>query len=190
MEKKDELRSIIEGCIRNERKPQEQLFKLYYGKLFYLALRYTSDEDTAQEILQDGFIKIFEKLNTFDFKGSFEGWIRKIIANTAIDSIRKSKKLPMLMEDDAGFREETEDLMEAEELNDLKKLKAETAMKAINMLSPAYRTVFNLYVMEDYTHKEIADLLGISEGTSKSNLAKAKANLQKILKEMFIKIES
>lgn len=189
MEKTEELRRIIEGCIRNERKAQEQLFKLYYGKLFYIALRYTSDEDTAQEILQDGFIKIFDKLETFDFKGSFDGWMKRIIANTAIDNIRKSKKLPVLLEDNAQFKEELENPIELEELEELKKLKGDIVLKAINALSPAYRAVFNLYVMEEYTHKEIGEILGISEGTSKSNFAKAKANLQKILKELFINID-
>ncbi len=91
MEKLESLKIIIEGCVRNERKAQEQLFKLFYGKMLSVCLRYTVDHDSAQEILQDGFIKVFEKLDSFDFKGSFEGWVRRIIANTAIDAIRKSK---------------------------------------------------------------------------------------------------
>jgi RNA polymerase sigma-70 factor (ECF subfamily) len=187
VEKQEELRSIIEGCMRNERKNQEKLFKLFYGKMLGVCLRYTSDHDTAQEILQDGFIKVFEKLNTFDFKGSFEGWLRRIIANTAIDSIRKSKKMLFIDQDDAVFQSETVNPMEEQEIENTKVLQAEVALQAIQLLSPAYRTVFNLYVIEDYSHKEIAEMLGVSEGTSKSNLAKAKQNLQKIIETKFVK---
>ena len=90
--KKVELELIIKGCIQNERKAQEKLFAMFYGKMLSVCLRYTIDHDSAQEILQNGFIKVFEKIESFDFKGSFEGWLRRIIANTAIDSIRKNKK--------------------------------------------------------------------------------------------------
>lgn len=152
-------------------------------------MRYTTDRDSAEEVLQKGFIKVFDKLDVFDFKGSFEGWMRRIMANTAIDAIRKAKKNPLLSDDDERFTHESEDYMvEAEELN-LIEVKAEIALKAISQLSPAYRSVFNLYVIEEYTHKEIAEILGISEGTSKSNLSKAKLNLQRILKEKFMNIE-
>lgn len=152
-------------------------------------MRYSKDRDSAEEILQEGFIKIFDKLNAFDYKGSFEGWMRRIMANTAIDSIRKSKKDPLLTDNDEDFKLGAVDpMIESEEL-DLTDLKASIALEAINQLSPAYRAVFNLYVMEEYTHKEIAEILGISEGTSKSNLAKAKFNLQKVLRERFMNIE-
>jgi len=189
VEKEEELRIIIEGCIRNDRKAQEKLFKLFYGKMFSVCMRYTVDHDSAQEILQDGFIKIFEKLGTFDFKGSFEGWIRRIIANTAIDSIRKSKKLPFLSENGAEFVTETVNPMEDSELEGFKEMKAEIALQAVQQLSPAYRSVFNLYVLEEYTHKEIGEILGISEGTSKSNLAKAKQNLQRIIETKLVKFD-
>ena len=152
-------------------------------------MRYKSDRDSAEEILQEGFIKIFDKLDAFDYKGSFEGWMRRIMANTAIDSIRKSKKDPTLTDNDEDFKLGSENPMVIQEELDLIELKADVALEAIESLSPAYRSVFNLYVMEDYSHKEIAEILGISEGTSKSNLSKAKANLQKILKEKFMNIE-
>lgn len=189
VEKEVELRMIIEGCIRNERKAQEQLFKLFYGKMLAVCLRYTIDHDSAQEILQDGFIKVFEKLGTFDFKGSFEGWIRRIIANTAIDAIRRNKKLPFLSENGSEFITQTENPMEELEIQGFRDLKAEVAMNAIQQLSPAYRSVFNLYVLEEYTHKEIGEILGISEGTSKSNLAKAKQNLQRIIETKLVKFD-
>ena len=137
-------------------------------------MRYNSDRDSAQEVLQEGFIKVFEKLGAFDYKGSFEGWIRRIIANTAIDAIRKSKKNPYLTDNDNDFKLGASDPMVEKEELEFMDLKAEVAMEAIQKLSPAYRTVFNLFVLEDYSHKEIGELLGISEGTSKSNLSKAK----------------
>jgi RNA polymerase sigma-70 factor (ECF subfamily) len=189
VENKDKLKKIIEGCLRNDRRSQEELFKLFYGKMLPVCMRYMPDRDTAQEVLQEGFIKVFEKLGAFDFKGSFEGWIRRIIANTAIDAIRKSKKDPYLTDNDNDFKLGASDPMVEREEVEFTDLKAEIAMEAIQKLSPAYRTVFNLFVLEDYSHKEIAELLGISEGTSKSNLAKAKMNLQKIVSKKFMNIE-
>lgn len=189
MENKEQLKVIIAGCLKNKRRSQEKLFQLYYGKMLGVCMRYSRDRDSAEEVLQEGFIKIFEKLDRFDYKGSFEGWMRRIMANTAIDSIRKSKKDPMLTDKDEDFKLGAEDAMVLKEESDFVGLKAEIALEAIGSLSPAYKAVFNLYVIEDYTHKEIAEILGISEGTSKSNLSKAKLNLQKVLKEKFMKIE-
>lgn len=189
MENKEQLKVIIEGCLQNNRRSQEELFKLFYGKMLSVCLRYVGDRDTAQEILQEGFIKIFEKMGAFDYKGSFEGWIRRIVANTAIDAIRKAKKDPYLSDNDNDFKLGAEDLMVERENLETIDLKAEVALEAVQKLSPAYRAVFNLYVLEDYSHKEISEILGISEGTSKSNLAKARMNLQKILNEKFMNID-
>lgn len=189
VENKEQLKAIIDGCLQNDRRSQEQLFKLFYGKMLPVCIRYVSDRDTAQEVLQEGFIKIFEKLGAFDHKGSFEGWIRRIVANTAIDAIRKSKKDPYRTDNDNDFKIGAEDLMVDREEMETLDLKAQVAMEAVQKLSPAYRAVFNLYVLEEYSHKEIGTILGISEGTSKSNLAKAKMNLQKILSEKFMKID-
>ena len=146
-----------------------------------VCLRYIKDQDSAQEVLQEGFIKIFDKLDAFNYQGSFEGWMRRIMANSAIDTIRKSKKDPMLFDDDSQFSSNSENLMEEREELEERELKAEVALNAIHELSPVYKMVFNLFVIEDYSHKEIAEMLNISEGTSKSNLAKAKANLSKIV---------
>ena len=189
MENKEHLEQIIRGCLDNNRRSQETLFKLYYGKMLSVCMRYSTDRDSAEEVLQEGFIKIFDKLDAFDYKGSFEGWMRRIMANTAIDSIRKSKKDPFLTDNDEDFKLGASDPMVDSEELELVGLKAEIAMEAINELSPAYKSVFSLYVFEEYKHKEIAEILGISEGTSKSNLAKAKLNLQKILKEKFMNID-
>ena len=133
---------------------------------------------------------MFQKVDTYKFEGSFEGWVRRIIVNTAIDSIRKSKKNPFLSDQDTDFKQEAVDEMVEKEELEFKTLKAEVALEAISKLSPAYRTVFNLFVLEDFSHREIAEMLGINEGTSKSNLAKAKMNLQRILTEKFKYIES
>ncbi|MDC1384586.1 MAG: RNA polymerase sigma factor [Crocinitomicaceae bacterium] len=189
MENKEHLKELISGCVKNDRRSQEELFKLFYGKMLGVCMRYARDRDTAEEMLQEGFIKIFDKLEAFDYKGSFEGWIRRIVSNTAIDNIRKSKKNPLLTDNDEDFKLGGSDpIVENEEIQFLGR-KAGIALEAVQNLSPAYRAVFNLHVMEEYTHKEIAEILGISEGTSKSNLSKAKMNLQRTLKEKFEKIE-
>lgn len=175
--------------MRDDRVAQQALFENFYGKMMGVCLRYTKDNDQAQEALQQGFIKVFDKLSEFDFKGSFEGWMRRIMVNTSIDVIRKKQRGPISTDED--FILEQNRFFEAEDDADidLTKLKAKYAMEAIQELSPAYQTVFNLYVIENYTHSEIAEILDITEGSSKSNLAKAKQNLRKILKEKFIKLD-
>ncbi|MEJ6505830.1 MAG: RNA polymerase sigma factor [Crocinitomicaceae bacterium] len=188
MEKIEKLKHIVEGCLNNNRRSQETLFQMFYGKMLSVCMRYISDRDTAQEVLQEGFIKVFDKLEGFDFKGSFEGWVRRIIVNTAIDSIRKAKRAPILKDDDNDFKMEASNKIEETEKVELIELKAEIALEAVQKLSPGYRTVFNLFVIEEYSHKEIAEILGISEGTSKSNLSKAKKNLKHILTEEFSNI--
>lgn len=118
LDKIEQLRHIIDGCVRNDRRSQEQLFKLFYGKMLAVVKRYISDNDTAQEALQESFIKVFDKIAVFDFKGSFEGWIRRIVANTSIDFIRKSKKNIFQTDDDNVFRQElSENLILEEEWN-------------------------------------------------------------------------
>ncbi len=189
MKKVLDLEELIGGCKRGERRAQEQLFKLYFGRLLSVSLRYIPDRDSAQDVVQEGFIKIFEHIKNFDQKGSVEGWMRRIIANQSIDFIRKKRKDTFLSADDNDYKFLPDD----EELKEdwsITTVKAELAMEAIENLSPAYRTVFNLAVMENYTHKEIAEMLNINEGTSKSNLAKAKMNLQNYLKKKFIQLEN
>lgn len=154
-----------------------------------VSMRYIGERDSAQEVLQVSFLKVFDKLEYFDFSGSLEGWIRRIVSNTAIDHIRKSKNNPFLTDKDNDFKSIAADPMQEKEILEYNQIKAQLAHEAIAKLSPAYRTVFNLYVMEERSHKEIAEMLGISEGTSKSNLSKAKMNLQRLLKEQFIRIE-
>tara|TARA_B110000037_G_scaffold222406_1_gene297169 strand:- start:104856 stop:105485 length:630 start_codon:yes stop_codon:yes gene_type:complete len=179
VENKEELQEIVDGCIRGKRKFQKRFFEKYYGKMMAICYRYAKDSDEAQDMVQNGFIKVFKKLYVYNFEGSLEGWIRRIMVNTAIDQIRKNKRNPFLFEDEDRVQNVEEDVpFSTEEDEFYSKLKAKTAIKAISELSPAYRTVFNMYVIEGFTHKEIADYLGISEGTSKSNLAKAKQKLR------------
>ena len=179
VENKEELQEIVDGCIRGKRKFQKKLFEKYYGKMMAICYRYAKDSDEAQDMVQNGFIKVFKKLDVYNFEGSLEGWIRRIMVNTAIDQIRKNKRNPFLIDDEERVQNVEEDVpFSTEEDEFYSKLKAKTAIKAISELSPAYRMVFNMYVIEGFTHKEIADYLGISEGTSKSNLAKAKQKLR------------
>ena len=146
-----------------------------------VCMRYARDEDEAQDMVQNGFIKVFDKLEVYNFTGSFEGWVRRIMVNTAIDFIRKHKNNTYSLENESSIVDETEDgIVLDEELGELN-FKAEKAIEAISRLSAGYKMVFNLYVMEGYTHKEIANFIGISEGTSKSNLAKAKQKLRALL---------
>jgi RNA polymerase sigma-70 factor (ECF subfamily) len=178
------LENIIKGCIEQDSKAQEQLFKMMYGKMMSVCLRYMGDVDEAKDVLQDGFIKLFDKIDKYNFNGSFEGWMRRMFVNTSIDAIRKKKRDPFNITDEARISEEYSDEFGSED-NESTALKAKVAMDAVQMLSPAYRTVFNLYVIENYTHKEIGEILGVSEGTSKSNLAKAKQKLRSILTSKF-----
>jgi RNA polymerase sigma factor (sigma-70 family) len=184
-----DINQIIDGCKANKRVAQEQLYKMFYGKMLTVCNRYFNDKDTAQEVLQEGFIKVFEKIKSYDSTGSFDGWVRRIVANTAIDAIRKFKKDHTYVENDWQLGETNDDYIESQELSQLLTLKSDLAMEAIQSLSPAYKMVFNLYVFENYSHREIAEQLEISEGTSKSNFAKAKQNLQKMLTNKFVNLD-
>lgn len=185
----DQLKEIIKRCVEQDRSAQEQLFKKFYGKMMGVCMRYTKDQDQAQEVVQLGFIKIFDKLEEFDFRGSFEGWVRRIMVNASIDAIRRRNRQPFLPGEDFVFDEQYDTQEHDFGENDINSVKAKHAMEAIQQLSPAYQAVFNLYVIENYSHKEIAEILGISEGTSKSNLAKAKQNLRKILTKKLVNLD-
>lgn len=181
----EELAELIEGCKRGERNAQKQMFELYQPQLMGTCLRYTKDQERAKDILQDSFIKIFANIGKFEDTGSFEGWMRRVVVNTAIDHLRKKKNDHVFLGEESSPEDhrdeqldEEEDVIEEEEF---KRSKAEEIVEALQELSPAYRTIFNLYVVENYSHKEIADMLDINIGTSKSNLAKAKKNLKNLL---------
>lgn len=178
---------IIDGCIAGERRSQQRVYELFYGKMMAVCLRYTKNHDQAKDILQDGFIKVFRSMDKFNRAGSFEGWIRRIMVNTAIDYFRRAKNAYLLLGEERSIEDfgdqDEEDTIEDESSEEVLDLKPADVINAMQKLTPAYRTVFNLYVFEEMTHKEIAELLGINIGTSKSNLAKAKHNLKKLLKK-------
>ncbi len=176
----DELNELVRGCIRGKASSQEKLYRRLYGAMMAVCLRYTKDHEQAQDILQEGFIKMFGKLDRFSFEGSFEGWVRRIMVNTAIDFFRKKKTdFTLLGENDSI--EKYAEVVEEEEEEAEYDFTPQDIIDAMQKLTPAYRTIFNLYAFENLTHNEISEQLGISVGTSKSNFAKAKRNLKKIL---------
>ena len=166
---------LIKGCLEGDRRAQEYLYQRFSPKMYGVCLRYAGKAEDAQDILQDGFVKIFKNLHMYRGDGSFEGWIRRIFVNTAIEHYRRQVNLYPVTENH-------ENLLETKEISAFDSLSVKDLMKIIQQLSPGYRTVFNLYVVEGYSHKEIAEMIGISEGTSKSQLARAKGVLQNIIK--------
>ncbi len=143
--------------------------------MYAVCLRYAGNNDDAQDILQDGFVKVFRNLGMYRGDGSFEGWTRRIFVNTAIEHYRRKANV-------YPVTETHESILESRDMSALDSLSIKDLHAIIQQLSPGYKTIFNLYVVEGYTHKEIADMMGISEGTSKSQLARAKAILQNIIK--------
>ncbi len=174
----DRLDNIIDGCLKGDRKCQEQLYKMFSKRMFGLCMQYANDYDDASDILQDGFIKVFTKLDQFTGKGSFEGWIRRIMINTALERYRSQLHLYPLTESTVRDGD-----MVYEEI--FHKLSAEDLIKLVQDLPPRYRMVFNMYAIEGYTHKEIAGMMGITVGTSKSNLSRARDILQQKVKQHF-----
>ncbi len=163
---------LIQACCRGERAAQQGVYERYSSRLFAICLRYADDYHQAEDLLQEGFLKVFRHITAFRGEGSFEGWLRRIFVNTAIEQHRKKHHLYPLVEVlHTDIEWQDEGVME--------QLAADDLMEMVNSLSPGYRTVFNLYAIEGYNHKDIADMLGISEGTSKSQLARARAILQR-----------
>lgn len=174
------VKQLVEACIKGERKSQQKFYQLFYGKLLSICMRYADNREEAKDILHDGFIKVFANLKGFGYKGSLEGWVKKIITNTAIDAVRKKKNFLVELEDNRNYDGIVDDYSENVEFELCNQLKVETIIQLIQKLSPMYRTVLNLYIFEEMTHKEIAEELKISIGTSKSNYAKAKRNLTRL----------
>ncbi len=167
---------LIRGCLEGDRRIQQELYNRFSPKMYAVCLRYAGNAEEAQDILQEGFIKVFKKLDSFRNEGSFEGWVRRIFVNTAIEQFRRKRYL-------MPVTEKEENTIEGKYLSVLDNLAASDIMALVQELSPGYRTVFNMYVVEGYSHKEIGDILGISEGTSKSQLSRAKVILQNLVKK-------
>ena len=167
---------LIAGCVAGDRKMQQELYQRFAPKMFGVCLRYAGNTEEAEDILQEGFIKVFKKVGSFRSEGSFEGWVRRIFVNTAIEHFRRKTYLQPVTE-----REE--ETIEGSYLSVLDSLAEKDIIQLVQQLSPGYRTVFNMYVVEGYTHKQIADIMGISEGTSKSQLSRAKIILQDMVRK-------
>ncbi|MGY6649471.1 RNA polymerase sigma factor [Wenyingzhuangia sp. IMCC45574] len=167
-----EIQELIKKCQKNNSRAQSALYKLYAGKLYAVCYKYSKNQTEAEDNLHDGFITIFNKINQFKNQGSFEGWMKRIMINTTLEKYRKDKVFPLVNEE---IKEEIDDEIEEKETN-LNQL-----LDSIQKLPNRYRLVFNLYVLDGYSHKEIGKLLDISEGTSKSNLSRAKVLLKKEL---------
>lgn len=167
---------LIKGCLDGNGQMQQILYDRFASKMYGVCLRYAGNEEDANDILQEGFIKVFKNLGKFRSEGSFEGWVRRIFINSAIEQYRKKVKL-------YNVSEVYENTVEDKSINALDMLATKDVMNIINELSPGYKAVFNLHVVEGYSHQEIAQMLGINEGTSKSQLARAKGVLKKIIEK-------
>ena len=169
-----DIKNIISGCLKGNRRDQELLYRRHAAKLYAVSLQYAGNDEEARDILQEGFIKIFENLVHYKYEGSFEGWIRRIIVNTALEKYRDKHYL-YRVEDIYRIPEP-----DAEPDNeDYAGLEATDLLEIIRELPPKYRMVFNLFAIEGYSHKEISKMINISEGTSKSNLSRARVILQR-----------
>ncbi len=180
---KEQVKILIRGCKKGDRKCQRQLYEALYPKMLGVCMRYSRDTLEAEDLVQDGFIKVFDKIRSFNFKGSLEGWVRRLIVNNTIDQIRKKRKMLFDFGDESNISNLKDENPEEVEEREILQLQADRIIELIQKLTPAYQTVFNLYVVEDMTHKQIAETLDISVGTSKSNYAKARRKL----KELYIK---
>jgi len=163
------LEQLINDCKKQNRKAQEQIYRLLSPKIFAVCLKYSRNYEEAQDNLQEGFLLIFEKIDKFQFKGSFEGWAKRVVINYVLQQYRNKGVFEIVVEN----------LPDSEEVEiEDESISMDFLTKIIQELPDRYRLVFNLYVIDGYSHKEIAEMLSISDGTSKSNLARAKAILK------------
>ncbi|MEZ4775914.1 MAG: RNA polymerase sigma factor [Bacteroidia bacterium] len=173
-----ELKELIAGCRKGNRESQEKLYRKLYNYAMSICLRYSRDREEAKEIVNDGFVKVFSRMEKYSDELSFQGWVRRIMINSAIDFYRKNQKhynsLDIVYASHVSVNESAIESLSEEEI-----------MGLVQQLAPSYRIVFNLYVMEGFKHEEIAQKLNISAGTSKSNLAKARVKLQMMLETMY-----
>jgi RNA polymerase sigma factor (sigma-70 family) len=172
---------LIEGCLAGKRKAQSELYSRFAPLLYGICLRYASDRFEAQDMLQEGFIKVFSSLSSYESKGSFEGWMKRIIINNALNHIRNNTKQQLFL-DYSEAQNIPDNIVEVDESSPPPD--KQTMLRLIQELPEGYRMVFNLYVFEDYTHKEIAEVAGISENTSKTQLMRARNLLQKKISEL------
>ncbi len=170
--------NLIDLCIKGDRASQKALYDRLAPRMFPLCIRYIGDRDAAEDVLQEGFITLFSRLKDYKGDGSFEGWARKIFVNTALMSLRKKDALKMSEELDAVRGMRTDTPTQGENIG-YKEL-----MKLVTELPDGYRTIFNMYAIEGYSHKEIGEMLGITETTSRTQLSRARIWLQNKIKEI------
>jgi RNA polymerase sigma-70 factor (ECF subfamily) len=173
------LPDLLAGCLRNQRQSQELLYRQFYGYAMSVCLRYAPTRESALEVLNDGFLKVFTRLDQYDATQPFKAWLRRIMINSAVDHYRQEVR-----HYNQDSLEQAEQLSASDTVDAYSQLAHEDLLVLIQRLSPAYRLVFNLYVMDGFTHEEIAGQLGISTGASKSNLARARENLRQLLKQI------
>jgi RNA polymerase sigma-70 factor (ECF subfamily) len=173
------LPELLAGCLRNHRRSQELLYRQFYGYAMSVCLRYAPTREGALEVLNDGFLKVFTRLDQYEPTQSFKGWLRRILINTAVDHYRQEVR--HFYHEDV---EQADQIAGTESIDAYSQLAHEELMRLIQRLSPAYRLVFNLYVIDGFSHDEIAAQLGTSVGASKSNLARARENLRQLLKQL------
>jgi len=169
-----EEENIISGCLDGDRKFQEQLYRKYIDDMYRVCLTYESDRETVKDILQEAFVKVFRSIGSYDRKGSLKGWIRRIVVNTAIDQYRKKVKVEEFVDIDEIADDESEIMREP----DTPQKEEIDIIAHVDRLPNGAKMVFNLFALEGYSHKEIAEKLGISEGTSKSQFSRARMLLQ------------
>nr|WP_298995968.1 sigma-70 family RNA polymerase sigma factor [uncultured Allomuricauda sp.] len=175
-----DLEELIHNCKNGKRKAQAELYQKYSGILFGMCLKYSKNRIEAEDNLHDSFITIFDKIGQYNFKGSFEGWIKRVTINTVLQKYRKEQYMDVVSE---NLGEDSVEL-DTEELD----VSLSTLLALIQQLPNKYRITFNLYVLDGYSHKEISEMLGTSTGTSKSNLARAKMILREKIKKENINI--
>ncbi|MFZ4399594.1 MAG: RNA polymerase sigma factor [Bacteroidales bacterium] len=162
-----EIDTVIAGCLKEKRSAQQMLYKHYAGLMYGICLRYAGNRTDAEDVLQEGFVKIFMNISRFRNEGSFEGWMKRIMVNTALGFIKQRSKNQFILQE-----KEIPDIIEEVEVES--DIQPQELIKMIQALPEGSRTVFNLFAIEEYTHKEIGIMLGISEGTSKSQLSRAR----------------
>jgi RNA polymerase sigma-70 factor (ECF subfamily) len=174
---------LIKACVSKNPRAQRILYDRYSAKLMTVCRRYCSSTEEAEDAFQEGFVKIFNKISEYKYEGSFDGWLRKVMVNTVIDMMRRNKK--------HAYHEDVTDLpnIVANAHSPLDAMSANELMELLKTLPDGYRTVFNLFAIEGYSHKEIAEMLGIGESTSKSQFLRARAYIQKKLIEIKFKSE-
>jgi RNA polymerase sigma-70 factor, ECF subfamily len=168
------LPDLIDGCRQEKPAAQKQLFEAYYSFGIGICLRYAGSREEAEEMFDDGFMRVLSKISYYDPEQSFDAWFRTVVVRSAIDHYRRHKTTLTYTDIEDAY-----DLGTSDDLLD--RLAADDILALVQQLSPAYRTVFSLYVVDGYSHPEIAEMLGIHEGTSRSNLAKARQKLQEML---------